>query len=63
MARRPIRIPIPFIHNPIAPGSAIARITTAVGIRPCQSCKERAQSMDKRLVFVPFTSVDTEPKK
>jgi len=55
MARRPLRIPVPFINQPLPLGNAIARITSAVGIKPCSSCKERAQALNQRVTFVPAT--------
>ena len=48
---RPIRIPLPAIQREVGLGQAVKRVTTALGIRPCSSCAQRARALDQRLVF------------
>ena len=48
---RPIRIPFPTVQREVGLGQAVKRVTTALGIRPCSGCQQRARSLDRRVVF------------
>ena len=52
--REPLRIRVPFLQEPTGLGDAIAQATSAVGIRPCGGCKERAQNLNRRIVLSPW---------
>ncbi|HLV01641.1 MAG TPA: hypothetical protein VKZ59_10255 [Acidobacteriota bacterium] len=45
-----IRLPV-FIDDDIGLGDVLSRATSAVGIRPCGGCKQRAAALNRRLVF------------
>jgi hypothetical protein len=50
----PHRLNIPgFIKEEIGLGDAIKRVTSAVGIKPCQGCQRRAAALNRWLVFSP----------
>lgn len=53
--RRPARfyIPVPGMRpgQSVGLGSVLERITSAVGIRPCGGCKERAAAIDRVIGF------------
>lgn len=50
----PLRIRVPFLQQPTGLGDAIAAATSAVGITPCQPCKERAEALNRRFVLSPW---------
>lgn len=51
--RQPYRVRLPgFISDEeIGLGDAIKRATSAVGIRPCGSCEQRAAALNRWLIF------------
>ncbi|HEX9297817.1 MAG TPA: hypothetical protein VF881_18380 [Polyangiaceae bacterium] len=51
---RPIRIPAPGLRRSIGLGQAIKHLTTALGVRPCGGCGQRAISLDRRVVLTPM---------
>ena len=51
---RPIRIPIPGVRRALGAGTAFKSLTTALGVRPCAGCNQRARSLDQRIQLVPF---------
>jgi hypothetical protein len=50
-----LHIPLPaFVtKKEIGLGNLIGRATSAIGIKPCGSCKKRAAALDKKVVFGP----------
>ncbi len=52
-SRKPqhIRLPGFIVEGEIGLGEVIKRVTTAVGIRPCGGCMDRAKALDRRIVF------------
>jgi hypothetical protein len=50
-AARRLRLPGFIIEEDIGLGDAVKRITTAVGIRPCRGCQERAAALNRWLVL------------
>jgi hypothetical protein len=46
-----MQILIPWLGTDIGLGGIIKRLTTAVGIRPCGACAQRAESFDRFLMF------------
>jgi hypothetical protein len=52
---RQMRLPRFVSDEPIGLGDAIKRATTAVGIKPCGGCAERAARLNSRVVFTPRT--------
>lgn len=51
--RKPFRVRLPgFISDEnVGLGEVIKRATSAVGIKPCGSCAERAASLNRWMVF------------
>jgi hypothetical protein len=51
----PHRVRLPGFLVPeaddIGLGDVIKRATTAVGIRPCSGCEQRAQTLNRRVLF------------
>jgi hypothetical protein len=54
--RDPLKLRVPFLQNPTGLGDAIAAATSAVGVKPCQPCKERAEALNRRLVLSPWNT-------
>lgn len=50
-----MRIPVPLLGKPVGAGDAAKALTSALGIKPCGGCKERAEKMNKRVMFAPMT--------
>jgi hypothetical protein len=50
VARR-VRLPGFSAETAVGLGDVIKRTTSLVGIRPCGSCRERAASLNRRVVF------------
>jgi hypothetical protein len=48
---REIRLPGFVSDEPVGLGDAVKRVTSAVGIRPCGGCAERARQLNSRYVF------------
>jgi hypothetical protein len=48
---REVRLPVFVSDEPIGLGDVIKRATTAVGIKPCGGCAERASRLNARLTF------------
>jgi hypothetical protein len=46
-----VRLPGFIIDEEVGVGDVIKRATSAVGIRPCGSCAERAAALNRWLVF------------
>lgn len=46
-----IRMPGFIVENEVGLGDVIKRVTYAAGITPCAGCKERAQALNRRIVF------------
>ncbi len=46
-----VHVPIPFARGEIGLGDAISRATSAVGISPCQPCKQRAARLNRHVVL------------
>lgn len=43
---------MPYLRNQVGAGEVVRKITQAVGISPCGSCKEREKKMNE-VQFVP----------
>lgn len=50
----PLRIRVPFLQQETGLGSSIAAATSAIGVKPCEPCKQRAAALDRRVVFSPW---------
>ena len=48
---RRLRIPVLIGDSEIGLGDAVKRVTSAVGIRPCRSCRKRATALNRWLVL------------
>lgn len=48
---RRVRVPGFLVDQEIGLGSAIKRVTTRVGVRPCGGCGRRAAQLDRRVVL------------
>jgi len=42
------------LRRSIGLGQAIKHLTTALGVRPCGGCGQRAISLDRRVVLTPM---------
>jgi hypothetical protein len=51
--RHRVRLPRFIVHEPIGTGQLIKRATSAVGVRPCAPCEQRAARLDRWLRFEP----------
>jgi hypothetical protein len=51
--RRPrnVRLPVFVSDEPVGLGDLIKRATSAIGVRPCGGCAERARRLNNRLTF------------
>jgi hypothetical protein len=51
--RQPYRVRLPgfMVENEIGLGDVIKRATSAVGIRPCGGCEQRAETFNSWFVF------------
>jgi hypothetical protein len=50
---RPLRIPLPGLRRPVGLGQLVKAMTSAIGIAPCGGCRQRALSLDRRVVLTP----------
>jgi len=51
-----MEIKTPFLHEDIAAGDVVKKITSALGIRTCGGCQKRAEAMNKAIQFTPRES-------
>ncbi len=51
--RRPLRIPMLGVSQPVGAGSILASLFQRVGVEPCGGCQERKEALDRRVEFVP----------
>jgi hypothetical protein len=51
--RHHVRLPNFIVHKPTGAGQVVSRLTSAVGISPCNKCKDRAAGLDQWLRFEP----------
>ena len=49
----PYSVQIASVRGAIGLGHLLGRVTAGVGVRPCGGCAERAERLDRILVFVP----------
>jgi hypothetical protein len=52
-SRHRVRLPRFLVHEPVGLGTTIKRVTDAVGVRPCSSCEERAERLNRWASFEP----------
>jgi hypothetical protein len=52
-ARHTVPLPSFVTSESIGLGTALKRITTAVGVPPCGGCNERAAALDRLFAFSP----------
>ncbi len=48
-----MEITVPFIKQPVGSGDLVKAATSAIGVRPCPPCQERAKRMNAGLTFTP----------
>jgi hypothetical protein len=48
-----IGLPAFLIDKPVGLGDVIKRVTSAIGVRPCEACAERAERLNKWVAFQP----------
>lgn len=48
---RNVRLPIFVSEEPVGLGDAIKHATSAIGIKTCGGCAQRAASLNRRLTF------------
>jgi hypothetical protein len=51
--RHRMRLPGFILDEPTGAGRIVTRLTSAVGIRPCEPCNQRAARLDQWLRFEP----------
>lgn len=49
--RRPFRLPTFVTDRDIGLGDVVKRATTAVGVKPCGGCEQRAAAFNRWFVF------------
>lgn len=47
------QVALPFMQRPVGAGDVVARLTRAVGIKPCEPCKRRQAWLNQWLQFGP----------
>jgi hypothetical protein len=52
-ARHRVRLPRFITVEPAGLGDAVKKVTTAVGVKPCSACQERAARLNQWVQFVP----------
>ncbi len=50
----PRSIPVPFLRQPVPLGQAIESVTSALKIKPCSPCEQRARLLDRLLLLRPI---------
>jgi hypothetical protein len=50
-APRIVRLPVFVGDEPVGLGDVIKRATSAVGIKPCAGCAERAEQLNRRVAL------------
>lgn len=48
---RRVRLPGFILDEPVGLGDVVKRVTSSAGIKPCGSCIERAQRLNRRIMF------------
>lgn len=48
---RTVRLPLPVLDEPVGLGDVIKRATSAIGIKPCGGCTQRAARLNSRVAF------------
>lgn len=48
-----ITLRLPWLRADVGLGTALKRISTALGIRPCAPCAARAETFDRHVTFAP----------
>jgi hypothetical protein len=46
-SKHTLRLPRFIVREPIGVGNAIKRVTSAVGVKPCGACEERATHLNQ----------------
>jgi hypothetical protein len=49
----PKRIPVPGLKTEIGAGDIVAKVTTALGIKPCTPCQKRREQLNQALKLTP----------
>lgn len=52
-------IKLPFIKVPIGAGDLVKAATTALGVKPCGGCQQRAEAVNRLLNFTPTSQTVT----
>ena len=48
-----LTLPVPGLKTEIGAGDVIAKVTTALGIKPCSPCQKRREQLNQALKFTP----------
>ena len=51
---QPVNIRVPFLHEPLGLGDAVANVTQALGIQPCTPCQQRKEALNRRFQLNPY---------
>jgi hypothetical protein len=52
-AKHVVQLPRFIVDEPVGAGQVIKRITSSLGVRPCQPCEQRAARLDQWLTLSP----------
>jgi hypothetical protein len=52
--RRPLQLRVPFIQQQTGLGDAVAQLTRAIGVKPCEPCKQRQARLNRALQLNPW---------
>jgi len=50
----PTNISVPFLHQSVGLGDAVARMTQAFGVKPCGGCQQRKEALNRRVQLNPY---------
>ena len=51
-----LRLPGFMVDEEVGLGDVISHVTYAIGIKPCNGCKQRAAALNRRVVITPVVS-------
>lgn len=53
MTDTPKTLQVPGLKTAIGAGDVVAKVTTALGIKPCSPCQKRREQLNQALKFTP----------
>lgn len=49
----PLQVRVPFVRQAVGLGDVVKRATSAVGVKPCGGCQQRAAWLNRHVQLVP----------